>query len=559
MKRGWLSFFLLLLLLSCQQPPEMVQHGGFTFVPMKAKRLPDMNEARTGHALVWTGDHLLAIGGHTTGFVRSSTAEYFKGGRWQTIPTFYPHDTPFALVLKDGDVLIGGGYESDFGVGRTFGVECYHPTTHSFTPKPIMNQKRAHAAALELDDGTVVISGNWYATDFTEIYNATDTTVSTDTTSENRSYPIILPITKDIVWIIGGRKGSYNDTPNHLVDQLKGEPFAVDLLTEWRPQTPVDRNMNAHACCVTENSFLIPALNTDGQCTPMLVDSTGFSLLPMEQPLPTDGPWGSIFYGGSFWTVPETQTAWLMGIDEQKHVFLAEIEYLPALQGGKAQLVMHYTPAIEQFPHMPREIMLPDGTFVSVGGMVTSNYDATDAVFAFYPTATEKPRFYLFVIAGLAVLTGVCLLLVLRKKREKKPFEDDTPDTSEESVLPNRKTELGDKLEALMEEKELFRNKDLRIADVAAELCSNTTYLSACLNGELNTTFPAFVTGYRIRYAQKLMRKDPAMRLSQVAEESGFTNEKTFLRSFKTACGVTPSEWKQDQAISNSSATTTEK
>ena len=44
------------------------------------------------------------------------------------------------------------------------------------------------------------------------------------------------------------------------------------------------------------------------------------------------------------------------------------------------------------------------------------------------------------------------------------------------------------------------------------------------------------------------MRKDPAMRLSQVAEASGFTNEKTFLRTFKAACGVTPSEWKTGQA-----------
>jgi two-component system response regulator YesN len=67
------------------------------------------------------------------------------------------------------------------------------------------------------------------------------------------------------------------------------------------------------------------------------------------------------------------------------------------------------------------------------------------------------------------------------------------------------------------------------------------------MNGTLNTTFPAFVTSYRIRYAQELMLKDPSMRMSKVAEESGFNNEKTFLRSFKAICGVTPSEWKQEQ------------
>ena len=80
--------------------------------------------------------------------------------------------------------------------------------------------------------------------------------------------------------------------------------------------------------------------------------------------------------------------------------------------------------------------------------------------------------------------------------------------TPVETVPSNEKSELADKLKAIMEEKQLFRNKDLRAANVAAELGTDTTYLSACLNGELNTSFPAFVTGYRIRYAQELMRKD---------------------------------------------------
>lgn len=547
MKRRLLSVFLLLLLLSCQQPPEMVQHDDNTFVSMEAKRLPDLNEPRGGHALVWVGDHILAIGGHTTGFVPTATAEYYEGGQWHTIPTLYPHDTPFALVLKDGDVLVGGGYESSFGVGRTWGVECYHPATHSFAPKPIMDRKRAHASAVELENSHIVISGNWYTADFTEIYNFSDTVVRGDSTSENRSYPIILPVSKDNVWIIGGRKDSYNNTPNNVVDQLKGKPFAVDLLTEWHPQTPIDRNIQADACRMAGNTFLIPALNTDGQCAPMLVDSTGFSLLPMEHPLPMEGPWGAIRYIGSFWTAPETQTAWLMGLDEQNHAFLAEIGYQSALQGGKAQLTMHYTPAIEQFSQMPWEMMLPDGSFVSAGGMVTSNYDVTDAVFAFYPKAMPKTYASLLMIGfGAATLIGLLAVVVTRKRKHPKdngPILIDV--VSEDTDAPKGNSELADKLKALMEEKQLFRNKDLRVADVAAELCTNTTYLSACLNGEMNITFPTFVTGYRIRYAQELMRKDPTMLLSKVAEVSGFTNERTFLRAFKAVCGVTPSEWKQ--------------
>ena len=541
MKKGFLLVFLFLLLLSCQQLPEKVQHGDIAFLPMAAKRLPDMNEARGGHALVWADNHILAVGGHTTGFVPTSTAEYYESGRWHLISTLYPHDTPFALVLKDGDVLVGGGYESSFGVGQTWGVERYHPATHDFTPAPIMEEKRAHASALELEDGRIVISGNWWATDITEIYNGDS--VWADTTSNYRSYPIILPIAKDNVWIIGGTCDSYNNSPSIIVDQLKGDPFEVELLAQWHPQTPQDRNMDARACRVAENTFLIYALNAEGQCAPMLVDSTGFSLLPMERPLPMEGPWGTIRYIGSFWTVPEAETAWLMGVDEQNHAYLAEIAYQPALQGGKAKLTMHYSQALEDFPANPWEMLLPDGSFVTVGGMHHTNYESGASVFAFYPIgAPHEYTTVLVVCIGLAIVIALLIVFLVRKRKRQ---QDNIANTSEEITPPSDKPNLGDRLKALMEEKQLFRNKDLRIADVVSELHTNTTYLSTCLKGELNTSFPAFVTNYRIRYAQELMCKDPTMRMSRVAAESGFTSEKSFLRSFKAICGVTPSEWKQ--------------
>ena len=538
MKKGLLSVFLLLLMLSCRQQPEVVQHGDISYHPMATKHLPDLNEARTGHALVWAGDHILAIGGHTIGFVPTTTAEYYSGRQWHSVPMLYSHDTPFALVLNDGDVLVGGGYESSFGVGRTWGVERYHPATHGFTPAPIMDQKRAHASALELEDGRIVISGNWYATDFTEIYSNSVEDVWADTASDNRSYPFILPIGNDNAWIIGTTYESYGGTTQNIVDQLKGEPFEAALLDEWHPQSPLDRNVQSDAYSVAEQAFLIPATNADGQYAPMLVDSTGFSLLPMEQPLPMEGPWGAIRYFGSFWTIPETETAWLMGLDEQNHVYLAEIGYQPALQGGQARLSMYYSQPLKDFPGDPYELLLPDGSFVTVGGMNHNNYNSSAAVFAFYPQGAPHNSFtMLFVGIGLLLLIVLVMMIVKRKPCNPAPVENNPS---------NGKTEFGDQLKVLMEEKQLFKNKDLRIADVATALGTNTTYLSTYLNGELNTNFPAFVTGYRIRYAQELMHENPTMRLSQVAEESGFTNEKTFLRTFKASCGLTPSEWKQE-------------
>jgi AraC-like DNA-binding protein len=41
------------------------------------------------------------------------------------------------------------------------------------------------------------------------------------------------------------------------------------------------------------------------------------------------------------------------------------------------------------------------------------------------------------------------------------------------------------------------------------------------------------------------MRENPQMLLTNVAEESGFSSEKSFFRTFKAKTGLTPTQWKQ--------------
>ena len=109
---------------------------------MDCERLPDMNVARHCHALLDLDGEITAIGGHTTGFVITRSAEYYKDGRWHLLSPFYTHDDSFCTLLPDGRILVGGGYEKDFGIGQTWGTEVYDPATHAFAHLPILDQKR---------------------------------------------------------------------------------------------------------------------------------------------------------------------------------------------------------------------------------------------------------------------------------------------------------------------------------------------------------------------------------------------------------------------------------
>jgi len=528
---------LLPLVVACSSgaPGEPIRQDGLTYAFMEAEALPPMTRPRAGHALVEVAGSPLVIGGHTTGFLSTATAEYYHKGRWQERPTLYPHDTPFCLSLQDGSVLVGGGYESGFGIGQTWGVEQYDPSTRSFSPMPILDRKRAHASALELSDGSLVISGNWFSPDAVERYGPDGPGEHWQPVSEERSFPYILPMGTEQIWLFGGNCNARMEPLQGVVDVIGGEPFTPELFQEWSPLSAYERNVPAGVYTIGPWTYLLPARDTLGHLAPMVVSPEGFALLEMEHPLPVEGPWGRIAYEGTFWVDQTARTAWLAGADAERHYFLAAVEYGAALEGGKAGLRMYYSHPVDQ-QGARTELRLHDGRFVLAGGFSISNYEPSAAAYMLYPLGRSPKRALLpFALVALFLAAGMVAGLLLLKDRTVKTA---LPDSIADNGLCNR-------LVALMEERQLYRKKGLKIADVATELGTNTTYISACLSGQLGTSFRVFVNKYRLEHAKRLMKEHPQMRLSQVGDDSGFSNEKTFLRTFKAATGVTPTEWKK--------------
>ncbi len=99
-------------------------------------------------------------------------------------------------------------------------------------------------------------------------------------------------------------------------------------------------------------------------------------------------------------------------------------------------------------------------------------------------------------------------------------------------------------LEHCMTVEKLYLNPDLTLAEVAASIGSNRTYLSQYINNTLNTTFYEYVNGYRVREATYLLANRPEQPLHEIAEACGFNSISTFRRSFKKEKGVTPSEYR---------------
>lgn len=104
--------------------------------------------------------------------------------------------------------------------------------------------------------------------------------------------------------------------------------------------------------------------------------------------------------------------------------------------------------------------------------------------------------------------------------------------------------QLMERINALMESRQLFRTPGLKITDLATELGTNRTYVSNCINRVSGQSFSDYVNAYRVRYAQILMQmNESGQTLSQIGQQAGFTGETSFFRNFKKVTGQTPMEW----------------
>ena len=553
--RPWITFAISLLAAACTQTKvfeqEAVEAGGCRFVKLEAERLPDLNQPRGGHVTAYLNGELTVLGGHTDGFKMLQTAEYFKDGRWVEVPMLYPHDFGFAVKLPDGKLMLGGGTAENFGIGQSWGVEVYDPENHSFKPVGVLERKRTGASALAFPDGRVLVSGNWYANDDMEIYEPGKGFSFADSASRKRNCPYILQ-TDSSQAIIFSSFSNRADTLDGCVDRLYGEPFHVPLLDEWiAAASPALFDLSSFS--IGNYTYLIPAKRkTDGQERILKVSGEQFSFLDMEEPLPMTGVSGDrLIWGARLKIDHDTRTAYITGNDLNKNFYIAEVNYDATLDGGKASLKLYFSDAMkEMFALDDSWILMEGGKIVQAGGTLIShtepsastNFENSREVFIFNtkPAVVESgiSRWMIaaFIVAGLALIALIIGLL------RKKPEETDS-----DTIQTSRKNDpkLEEQISKLIEEKELFRNKDIRISDIASELATNRTYISLIINSTLGTNFSDLINGYRIEHAKKLMKERPEMSHTDIAEESGFSSRTSFLRTFKAKTGMTPTEWKE--------------
>lgn len=93
------------------------------------------------------------------------------------------------------------------------------------------------------------------------------------------------------------------------------------------------------------------------------------------------------------------------------------------------------------------------------------------------------------------------------------------------------------------EEEKPYLKPQITIEEIAYRLHTNKTYLSKCVNMELEMNFREFVNAFRVREAMSIYVRNPMIPLSELCRLSGFKNQASFTFAFKLNTGLTPGEW----------------
>ena len=519
-------------------------------IKLEAERLPNMTVPRSGHSAFLANGEVTVVGGHTSGFVLTPTAEYFEDGKWHQLQTVYTHDGGISIVMKSGLVLLAGGFKDNLGIGQSFEVELYDPATHQSKGFGCLDQKRVAGAAVELDSGRVMITGNWYTNDGIEIFDGKTTFSHVRDVTQSRYLPHLFRTSDGDVLIVAGYDNHGESIDTIVVDRLYGEPFRNELFDNWHP-LHYDLAQHSDDSFIGDETkgefrYLMPVENKDGQLAIIDVRDTIFTPLPTSAPIPMSSQWGDIKYITPVYADRQHQRGYVVGFDKTSRLYALCIDYAR----NPATLKLYHTDPLPEAGMLTIPVLTAEGNLMLTGGIGTEpngNFSPKASVWLLRfnddgSEATASTNGWLWGLLAAGLLLAFVVFFILKRRKPQPQQESEEPS----EAVTKGDEQLMQRICHLMDEKQLYLQQGLKVSDIASALGINSRYVSDCVKAVRGCSLTQFVNEYRVEHAKRLLLERPEMKISTVAIESGFTNDKAMTRYFKEQTGMTPTEWKND-------------
>ena len=521
---------------------------------ISVERLTDLNIPRSGHKTLLVGNTVYVFGGHTSGFVPTNTAEYYEDGTWHVLQMTYPHDHGLCQLLPTGKVLLAAGHEKSLGIGHTFTVELFDPAKRTFEGYGCMEKKRFFPSSALLADGRVLISGNALEEDCMEVFDGSRQNRFVKQVTRVRCNPLIFPIAADDALVIGCLDSLLALRPDSVVvDRLKGDAPHIPLFDEWYPMYVLlphpaeDSRISANGD--EHYTYLLPVFNKQShQAAIARLEGCDVRLLPTDGIIPMQYEGSDIEWFTSFIVNRRKHCGYMLGRDTCFHLYVLEVDYAKQ----PAHLTFHTTELQDTIPY-GTPVLLPDGDLLLVGGHTDNNFAPFATALRLHMGTVEAQEaqaghwwFWLLLGTVFVLVIGVAVW-IFRSRKPHSPVDTNAAEDSISETSNKSGEELMARICEQVEQRKMYLDSSLKVADVAAVVGTNSRYVSDCIKASRGCTFTQFVNNYRIEHSKRLLLQQPDAKITSVALQSGFANETSFFRTFKSMTGMTPREWVAQQ------------
>ncbi|KFF01119.1 hypothetical protein IX39_11030 [Chryseobacterium formosense] len=188
---------------------------------------------------------------------------------------------------------------------------------------------------------------------------------------------------------------------------------------------------------------------------------------------------------------------------------------------------------------------------------------ASKALLTLYPEENQLINISIRTIAYFLLLV-ICLLIVRKslKTEINEIAENESDNDFKVAVNQNHNegelslntidyevkfSELWQKMDQSVKQKQLFRDCELNLDQLALKTEINKYQISEMLNGYKHKPFYRYINEYRIEYfknmVEKAIKNNESINFLSFAYEAGFKSKSSFNRYFKEIIGKTPSEY----------------
>lgn len=152
------------------------------------------------------------------------------------------------------------------------------------------------------------------------------------------------------------------------------------------------------------------------------------------------------------------------------------------------------------------------------------------------------------LVMGLGILVIAYMGLVQKRVFSSEPIAHFLPvkKYQSSSLTESASDSIKRKMERLLNEEQVFKENELRLADLAAYLDISYHQLSQVINEHYGVNFFELINKYRVEHVKRLLA-DPNYNhytIIQITYEAGFNNKASFNRYFKKEIGMTPSAYR---------------